>query len=603
MRQRHLLLAGYLALVAVMLILGGTAALSGYDLWLLDHELRLLREWRVTPPAKDVVLIGIDDETARSLPEPMALWHRQFADLLRALTALGPAAVGLDVVLPERSYDSIAPGYDRELIRGLALARSAYPLILGITLDSARHPRPLLPAFEAAVGGADSTGLVLWRVDPDHIVRRFDERLAEADASVPTFVGQLARRLGREPGRGIIDYSVGAPLDYLSMQSVLAAWRAGQIEHLRSTIAGKVVLIGPLFQFEDRIAQPLSLAAWEKQRADAPGLVLHAQALRSILGKGLIRELPAPWSIAFALALSLLWFVPLNTWRAVMLLLLPAGALLVLAVLLLSSRFYLQIGLPVLAIVAAVTARGGYQAVLSLQQRRRLRAALSGYVSPHVADEVLAGRLSAGFEGQRYRLCVMFVDMRNFTPRSERMAPEEVIRLVNRCFEELVGAVHQFGGTVVQFMGDGIEAFFGAPNRLENPARPAFESAKEILRRMGRLNAQLRCEGTEAIRLGIGLNLGDAVVGHVGARSRHGYQPIGDMVNVASRLEGLTKEVGYPLVCSRGVALAVGEGHGLIPLGDRAIKGHSAVSIYGWGPEQDSDADLVTKVHEHAAQG
>ncbi len=156
----------------------------------------------------------------------------------------------------------------------------------------------------------------------------------------------------------------------------------------------------------------------------------------------------------------------------------------VVAVLLLNSGVYLQIGLPMLAVVTTIIARGGYQAVLSLQQRRRLRAALSGYVSSHVAEEVLAGRLSAGFEGQRYRLCVMFVDMRNFTPRSEHMAPEEVIRLVNRCFEELVGAVHQFGGTVVQFMGDGIEAFFGAPNRLDNPARPALEAAKEMLRRM-----------------------------------------------------------------------------------------------------------------------
>ncbi len=220
MRQPHQLLAGYLALAGVILLLGTAGAFGRFDLWLLDHELKLLRGWRIAPPVRDVVLVGIDDDTARSLPEPMALWHRHFADLLHALAALKPAAVGLDVVLPERSYDSIAPGYDRDLTRGLALGRSAYPLVLGITLDSAGHPRPLLPAFEAAIGAAN-TGLVLWPVDQDHVVRRFDERLAESGAAVPTLVGQLARRLGREPGRGIVDYSVGVPFEYLPMQSVL----------------------------------------------------------------------------------------------------------------------------------------------------------------------------------------------------------------------------------------------------------------------------------------------------------------------------------------------------------------------------------------------
>jgi len=600
MRQPRLF-ACYGALAAVMLVLGITSALTRFDLWLLDRELMWLRHWRVVPPVRDVVLVGIDDETVRSLPEPIALWHRHFAQLLRALAALEPAAVGLDVVLPERSYDSVAPGYDRELTRGLVSGRNAYPLVLGITVDSAGHPRPLLPVFEAAVG-ADSTGFVLWPVDQDGVVRRFDERLADAGATVPAFVGRLARSLGREPGHGIIDYSVGAPLGYVPMHTVLSAWQAGRVDQLKSSIAGRVVLVGPLFPFDDRIAQPINLAGWEKQRTDAPGLVLHAQALRSILGPGLIRQLSASWTVLLALTLLTIWFVRLNAWRTfALVVLLPAG-LIGIALLLLDSGIHLRIGLALLAIVTAVTARAGYQAILSLRQRRRLRAALSGYVSPHVAEEVLAGRLSAGFEGQRYRLCVMFIDMRNFTPRSERMAPEEVIRLVNRCFEEIVGAVHQFGGTVVQFMGDGVEAFFGAPNRLENPARPAFECGKEVLRRMKPLNSELQREGIEPIQLGIGLNLGDAVVGHVGTRSRHGYQPIGDMVNVASRLEGLTKEVGYPLVCSREVALAVGEESGLVPLGDRAIKGHSPVSVYGWRSEHHSETDLDTGAHVHAAQ-
>jgi class 3 adenylate cyclase len=148
----------------------------------------------------------------------------------------------------------------------------------------------------------------------------------------------------------------------------------------------------------------------------------------------------------------------------------------------------------------------------------------------------------------------------------------------------MVAAVHEQGGTVLQFMGDGMMAIFGAPNALDNPGRAALQATRAIFERIERLNATLTQRGVEPVRLGVGLNLGDAVVGHVGARSRYGYSAVGDVVNVASRIEGLSKEVGYPVVCSRQVAEAAGPGYALVPLGDRPIKGHSPVSVYGWEP-------------------
>ncbi len=596
LRTPPALLTGYLVLAAGLLVVQMTGALQHADLWLLDQQMRWLRAWRVTEPAQEVVLIGIDEATVRSIPEPIALWHHDIAELLDAIAALGPRAVGLDLVLPERSYDVIAPGSDRALLRGLVTARSVSPLVLGITVDAARRPRPLLPEIEALLG-PEGTGLVLWPLDTDHAVRRFDERLAEDSTAVPTLAGQIARHLGREPGHGIIDYSVGWAFGYVPMHAVLAAWRSGDIEQLRPAIAGKVVLLGPLFEFEDRKVQPLNLAGWERSRADAPGLLLHAQALRSILGAGLIRELSSPWSAAVALALALIWFVPMTVGRAVVLVVAATAMLLSACVLLMRCRWYLGPALPLFAIASAVACRSIYQAALTFAERRRLRSALGGYVSPQVAQSVIDGKLAGGFEGRRYRLCVAFVDMRNFTPRSERTAPEEMIRLINSCFEEMVAAVHGQGGTVLQFMGDGMMALFGAPNPLGNPALAALEAVREIFRRIEQLNTALVERGVEPIRLGVGLNLGDAVVGHVGARTRYGYSAVGDVVNVASRIEGLSKEVGFPVVCSRSVAETAGPGYALVPLGDRPIKGHSAVSIYGWEPTQDRTAPEI----RHAA--
>jgi class 3 adenylate cyclase len=137
-------------------------------------------------------------------------------------------------------------------------------------------------------------------------------------------------------------------------------------------------------------------------------------------------------------------------------------------------------------------------------------------------------------------------------------------------------------------------AFFGAPQRLENPCMPAINAAREMLERLPRLNAELISDGEAPVAIGIGLHAGDAVVGNMGSESRHNYTAIGDTVNVASRLEGLTKDVDFPLVCSEAVFEKLEDRSGFVKLGPRPIKGHQPVVVYGWRPsEQDSRTETI----------
>jgi adenylate cyclase len=311
-------------------------------------------------------------------------------------------------------------------------------------------------------------------------------------------------------------------------------------------------------------------------------VLLHAQALRNLLGEGTIRSVSTAAVAGLAVSLAFLWFASASTALIVALFGVIAAALLALATWLLTQGWFMPVSAPLLATAFALGGRNGYDILLKLRERRRLRASFSGYVSPAVMDEILAGRIRPGLGGENKFVCIMFSDIRGYTTRSERMTPEQVIQFLNRYFERVVAVIHDRGGGVVSFMGDGILAVFGAPKPLENSCREAFESARAMLEYVAELNVQFRVEGVAPMDIGIGLHAGEAVVGHVGSSTRHDYTAIGDVINVASRLESLTKEAGYRVVVSRVVAERLGAGDGLAFLGPMAIKGHTPVEVYGY---------------------
>jgi class 3 adenylate cyclase len=565
------------------------------DMRVMDAQFAALRALAPRPVERDVVLVGMDDRTTAAFAEPMSLWHRHLGDFLKAMAELQPAVVGFDLILPDRSYDPVLPGSDRALLEGMLAARGRVPLVFGLTVDPEGNTRRIYPPF-VSVAGRDATGYVFISNDPrvaaDQVARYFDERLGADDSWRPTLAGQMARRLKREPTAGYIDFSRGELIDYVPFHEVVAAYRAGELEPLRARFAGHPVLVGGVYRFDDRHFMPINLARWEQEALGtgnneyAPGVFLHLQALRSFMTGGTIGRLDGVLLLALVLGAALLWRVAPAPRRTAAL---AAGALIAL---LAGSTFALHQGalVPVATLGAVVVlALGGriaFEGMLQARERQALKHAFAGYVSPSIMDEILAGRLGSGLGGARHNLCVLFADIRSFTTRSETLPPEAVIALLNRYFEEVTAAIHQHGGTIDKFIGDGVMAFFGAPKDLGDPCGPAFAAAKELLGRLEHLNQALAAEGVSPLEIGIGLHAGEAVVGHIGSTARHEYTAIGDTVNVASRLEGVTKEVGFPLVCSRAVADRLGGdgAEGLRALGARPIKGHAPVEVYGWRP-------------------
>lgn len=574
-------ITGLLAVIAATLALDALNLLAPLDHRLLDTEFRLLTQWFPQPAAREIVVVGVDDETTKRLPEPITLWHRHLSKFLAAMAQVKPSAVGVDIILPDRSFDAVLPGSDKLLIKGILEARHRYPLVLGLTVDPLGKLRAIHPPF-LALAGPQGAGYALLPIDGDGHVRRFDERLGTSGEQVPTLAGQIARALGVEPRAGLIDYWRGAPFAYIPLQQVLQWVDDGDQRSLEQAFRGKPVLLGMVLPFTDRTPVPVTLAAWEPGARDASGVLLHAQALRSMLGSGLIRPVPRPAVAAAAAAAALLWFVSGSSvliglvFCAIAMLFFAASTWLT------TQGWFFPAAAPVLSAALALGGRNALDTLAKLRERRRLRGSFSGYVSPSVMDEILAGRIQPELGGTGKFVCVMFSDIRGYTTRSEGMTPEQVIRFLNRYFEEVVALIHARGGSVVSFMGDGIMAVFGAPKPLDNPCREAFEAARAMSRYVASLNEQFRAEGVAPMEIGIGLHAGEAVIGHVGSSTRHDYTAIGDVTNVASRLEGLTKEAGYRIVVSRIVAEHLGEGHDLKPLGPMAIKGHTPVEVHGF---------------------
>ncbi len=527
-------------------------------------------------------MIGIDVEDLREFSEPRDFWHPHYGRLLAALAKARPAVVGLDVVFPERSYHHLIPGLDHALLHGLIAIRDRAPVVLARTVEDFNNFREIFAPYVAMVG-PDAVGSVLVCRDEDEVIRRFDEFLCDADRAtpVPSLAGLMAKRLGVDrPWRGWIDFGVGEPLQYLPFREAVR-WAERDEAGWRGAIDGRAVLLGFILPFEDRRTVPVDLARWEPGNRSVPGVLVHAQVLRAMLNGGLVQPLQR-------------WPVLLLILAAAALVLLPSrlatvgvyGAFVVglvgLGLLLLRYGWFVEPAAPALAATLALGVRFVGDGVAQARERATLRNAFGGYVSPQIMSEILAGRIRPGLGGKRERVCVLFSDIRDFTTRSEFMPPEQLIDMLNRYFTEMTQSVHSHGGTVDKFMGDGMMCFFGAPQPLEYPAEAAVAAARDMLRRLDALNAEFVTQGRAPISVGIGLHLGEVVVGHVGSKARHEYTVIGDAVNTASRIEGLTKSLGYPLIISRDVWVELERTERFVALGPHPVKGRSSVDVYGY---------------------
>jgi adenylate cyclase len=210
-----------------------------------------------------------------------------------------------------------------------------------------------------------------------------------------------------------------------------------------------------------------------------------------------------------------------------------------------------------------------------LRERDTIKRAFSGYISRQVLETITEKGELPALKGERRRITVLFSDIRGFTGLSEMMRPEEVVQLLSEFFDRMVDVILRHGGTIDKFLGDGMMVMFGAP--LDDPYQEehAVLAAVEMQKELRALCAKWEAEGRRPIKMGIGINSGAAVVGNIGSAERMDYTAIGDTVNLASRLESATKELGVDIIVSEQTYEAVRPLFHWKPAGAVTVRGRS----------------------------
>ena len=586
-----------LSLLALAVLAGFALELFGLQ-WMLPLEHRLLDRFvrgqaASLAPDPDIVLVNIDEKSLARMEEIAGRfpWPREvYGKLIDGLGPQQPRAVVFDIMFSEA--DRIKPDSDQEFVAA-ALRHSSvkifYPMVW---LDSRQGPpaskvAPLLGLHGAP--GANPEAVIpvlpplvlpekLWRAgtinflaDPDGVGRRYELRRRIEGWDLPSLPARVARDLDftvPDADDFVLAWRNGAQLPQVSFSDLYEDFDRSKRARPAQEFAGKIVVIGASAAgLGDVRTTPITY----KQ----PGHEILATAIENLKNGRSMRYAPPWWPALLGVALILLLYFAFRRGLDARI----TGSALVIASAALLAGSYLAVGsLLLVPILTPLAAGWTFYAAASLSEylraRREKQAAMtqfSRFTNPHVARQLVE---MGGIETGRREVTLLFSDIRGFTTLSETRKPEEVIELLNRYFSLQVDVVFRHGGSLDKFIGDCIMAIWGAPLDDADHARHAVACAIDMADTLAAFKRELGAENTD-FDVGIGLHSGPAVVGLMGSMKRLEYTAIGDTVNLASRIEGLTKDAKRRILVSRDTAERCGDAFEFVSCGTFPVKGRA----------------------------
>jgi adenylate cyclase len=599
--RRQVALGFFVGVIASALTTTASAVglLEGIHASALD----LLAWWKYVAPSPQIVIVAIDDQAwsrVRTQPIP----RDYLGSVIRGARQSGARVIGVMVDLSRPTpldqvlADAVGEAYGQRVpvVLSYVAARDpseaaawlAGPVVFrriqaGFANDVVeadggvvRHFRALLPSARGGPLPSFAFALVSARADrppvptlePDgtflvdalHWVRRFGAPEAATWSPLAVRVDQWER----------INF-VGPARTFVTIPSNALAAAADDARLLpRNPLRDKIVLIGPTFGESGEV--------FATPKGQMSGVEIQANIAHTLLTRSWMTRPRWLWALVAQSVLCLVaaaLFASLHPVEAgLMMLIAVAGGFVPLALLVYGSGdYWVDLTLPLLLVFVQV------RAIDHLEQRR-LQASFARYVSPEVVHQVLNSK-DVTLRAEQREVSILFCDLRDSTGLAEKLASDELMRLLNSYFEMVTEAVFRHGGMINKFIGDGILAVYNAPLDVRAHADAAIQTALEIQAEMLQLNRRWGDWLATRLAVGVGIHTGQVICGNVGSALRLEYTIIGDPVNVAARVESLTKELNARVLVTAATRARLTEHYPLKPHGPITIRGRSEpIEIY-----------------------
>ncbi len=579
---------GLLGLVIATALVYGL--LERPELWAFNFQFQL-RGPRA--PRTPIVIVTIDEDSFDELnlawPWPRALHGK----LLEILSQGKPAAVGLDILFTEPS--SRGPADDLALAQGIARAGNAIlAAALTVVRESFFIKENLNPPLKLIRDHAVGFGFVNFDIDDDVFVRSTALSRSYQGAEIPSFDLQLYR-LGVKAGipaaplparpKVLINYR-GGPRTF----PTVPYYRIIAGEVAPEEFRGKIVLVGATSPTLHDIF-PTAFAP----QGDMPGVEIHANMLETLFQGIWLTRISRLATFVLVLGAAVCAVAVTNWLRP----LVAFGVLMGVGLAYVGASFaafaWGSLWVDQVPVQSALMLGYGITVVENFLIEQREKRRLSRFFSPNVLREVVRHRDELALGSSRRRITVLFADIRGFTTISEKLSPEEVAELLREYLTSMTEAVFKYGGTVDKFIGDAVMALYNAPFEQPDHAVQAVRTALEFQERVKALSERWVAKCGSPLKNGVGINTGEVVVGTLGSAQRLEYTAVGDAVNLASRLESLTKDFATPIIISESTYQEVKRIFSGRYLGEVTVKGKEVpVKIYGVEREEGAPSSPVT---------
>jgi adenylate cyclase len=635
---------GLLGLVVATALVFGL--LERLELWTFNFQFQLRGP---RPPQTPIVIVTINEDSFDELnlawPWPRALHGK----LLELLNRGKPAAVGLDILFTEPA--SRGPADDRALAQGVGRAGNVVLAAAHTRVEESFFIKESLnPPLKLIRDHAVGFGFVNFDSDDDAFVRSAALTRSYQGAEIPSFDLQLYG-LGVKAGipakplptqqRVLINYrgpflaawvtclqqrapsnaGWGGLVGFVNAvksaglvnaitalatchvpQRVLINYRGGPrtfpaVPYYRiitgevspEEFLGKIVMVGATSPtLHDIFPTPFA------PQGDMPGVEIHASMLETLFQGIQLTRIPTWTLVGLVLGASVCAVWVTNRLRP----LVAFGVLTVVGLACagasLAAFAWGYLWIDQIPVQSALMLGYGITVVENFIKEQREKRRLSRFFSPNVLREVVRHRDELALGSSRRRITVLFSDIRGFTSISEKLSPEEVAELLREYLTRLTEAVFKHGGAVDKYIGDAVMALYNAPFDQPDHAVQAVRTALEFQEIVRELSARWLAKCGSDLKNGVGISTGDAVVGTLGSAQRLEYTAVGDAVNVASRLEGLTKDFATPIIISEPTYQEVKQIFAGRYLGEVTVKGKEVpVKIYGVEREEVRRASRV----------